>query len=158
MTLASHSQIRVPRNSWSHFTVSESRLPQPGGPGPRAYIPQGRGGPIIPQDTGLTFRRLLRLAELRWKHSTLRAHRICLGSPSSLQDNSSARTTQKTRSLCCCRGVFTASLHSNVRGTDHIVLLLVCACMLLALLSNGHCLQGHCLATGTSQYIIHGST
>jgi hypothetical protein len=44
----SHSQIRVPRDSW-HFTVSESRLPQPGGPGLRIYIPQEQGGPVIPQ-------------------------------------------------------------------------------------------------------------
>jgi hypothetical protein len=26
----SHSQFRVPRNSWPHFTVSDSTLPQPG--------------------------------------------------------------------------------------------------------------------------------
>jgi hypothetical protein len=39
---------------------------------------------------------------------------------SCLQDNSSARTTQKTQPLYCCRGVFTAPLHSNGRGADHI--------------------------------------
>jgi hypothetical protein len=31
-----------------HFTLSDSRLPQPGGPGPRIYIPQEQGGPVIP--------------------------------------------------------------------------------------------------------------
>jgi hypothetical protein len=36
----SHSQIRVSRGSWPHFTVSDSWLPQPGGPGPRIYIPR----------------------------------------------------------------------------------------------------------------------
>jgi hypothetical protein len=36
-----------------HFTVSELRLPQPGGPGPCIYIPQEQGGPIIPPGTGL---------------------------------------------------------------------------------------------------------
>jgi hypothetical protein len=36
----SHSQIRVPQDSLPHFTVSNSILPQPGGPGPRIYIPQ----------------------------------------------------------------------------------------------------------------------
>jgi hypothetical protein len=29
----SHSQVRVPRDSWPHFTPSDSRLPQPGGIG-----------------------------------------------------------------------------------------------------------------------------
>jgi hypothetical protein len=33
-----HSQVRVPRDSWQNFTVSDSRLPQPGGPGLRIYI------------------------------------------------------------------------------------------------------------------------
>jgi hypothetical protein len=47
----SHSRFRVPRDSWPHFTVSDSRLPQPGGPGPRIYIPQEQGGPVIPPGT-----------------------------------------------------------------------------------------------------------
>jgi hypothetical protein len=38
----SHSQVRVPRGSWPHFTVSDLKLPQPGGPGPCIYIPQER--------------------------------------------------------------------------------------------------------------------
>jgi hypothetical protein len=65
----SHSHVRVPRDSWSHFTVSDSRLPQPGGPGPRNYIPQEQGGPVIPPGTGFPFLRLLRLAELQWRYS-----------------------------------------------------------------------------------------
>jgi hypothetical protein len=36
-------------------------LLQPGGPGPRIYIPQEQGGPNIPPGTGFPFRRLLRL-------------------------------------------------------------------------------------------------
>jgi hypothetical protein len=60
----SHSQVRVPRDTWSHFTVSNSRLPQPGGPGPRIYILQEQSGPIIPPGTGFPFRRYLRLAGL----------------------------------------------------------------------------------------------
>jgi hypothetical protein len=51
----SHSQVRLPRDSWPQFTVSNSRLPQPGGPGPRIYIPQEQGGPIIPQALGSLF-------------------------------------------------------------------------------------------------------
>jgi hypothetical protein len=48
----SHSQIRAPRDSWPYFTLSDSRLPQPGGPGPRIYIPQAQAGPVIPPGTG----------------------------------------------------------------------------------------------------------
>jgi hypothetical protein len=44
----SHSQVRVPRDSEPCFTVSHSRLPQPVGPDPRIYIPQGQGGPVVP--------------------------------------------------------------------------------------------------------------
>jgi hypothetical protein len=57
-----------------HFTVSYSRLPQPGGPGPRIYIPQEQGGPVMPPGTGFPFRRLLRLAGLRWRYSTPPQH------------------------------------------------------------------------------------
>jgi hypothetical protein len=57
----SHSQARVPWDSWPHFTVSDLRLPQPGGPVPvflspgtgwTGYTPrydsQGYGGGIRP--------------------------------------------------------------------------------------------------------------
>jgi hypothetical protein len=60
----SYSRVRVPRDSWPHFTVSDSKLFQPGGPGPRIYIRQEQGGPVIPPGTGLYFRRLLGLAGL----------------------------------------------------------------------------------------------
>jgi hypothetical protein len=42
-----HSQVRVPRDSGPYFTVSDSRLPQPGGPSPRIYISQEQGDPVI---------------------------------------------------------------------------------------------------------------
>jgi hypothetical protein len=74
----SHSQVRLPSDSWPHFTVSHSRLPQPGGPGPRIYIPQEQGGQVIPPGTGFPFHRLLRLAGLRWRCSTLPPHGIWL--------------------------------------------------------------------------------
>jgi hypothetical protein len=65
----SHSRVRVPRDSWPYFTVSNSKLPQPGGLGSRIYIPQEQGGPVIPPGTtGFLFRRLLRLARLRWRY------------------------------------------------------------------------------------------
>jgi hypothetical protein len=52
---SSHSQVRNPRDSWPHFTLSDSRLTQPGGPGPRIYITQEQGGPVIPQALGSLF-------------------------------------------------------------------------------------------------------
>jgi hypothetical protein len=64
----SHSRVRVPRNSWPYFAVSDSRIPHPGGLGPRIYIPQEWGGPVIPPGTGFPFHRLLRLAGQRWRY------------------------------------------------------------------------------------------
>jgi hypothetical protein len=47
----SHSQVRVPRDSWLYFTVSDLRLPPSWGRGRRIYIPQEQGGPVIPLGT-----------------------------------------------------------------------------------------------------------
>jgi hypothetical protein len=53
-----------------HILLSQFlRLPQTAGPGPRIYIPQEQGVPVIPQGTGFLFRRLLQLAGLRWRYS-----------------------------------------------------------------------------------------
>jgi hypothetical protein len=38
------------------------------------YIPWEQGGPVIPSGTGFPFRRLLRLAGLRWRHSNPPPH------------------------------------------------------------------------------------
>jgi hypothetical protein len=66
----SHSRVTVSRGSWPHFTVWDSRVPQPGGPGPCTYILQENGDPVTPPGTGFTFRRLLRLAGPRWSYWT----------------------------------------------------------------------------------------
>jgi hypothetical protein len=39
----------------TYFTVSNSRLPQPGEPGPRIYIRQEQGGLVIPRGTVFPF-------------------------------------------------------------------------------------------------------
>jgi hypothetical protein len=72
--LRSHSRVTVPRDSRPHFAVSDSRLPQPRGPGPCIYFSQEQGGPVIPPDTGLPFRCLLRLAGLWWGYSNPPPH------------------------------------------------------------------------------------
>jgi hypothetical protein len=139
----SDSRVGVPRDSWPYFTISDSRLPQPGGPGPRICMAQERGCQIIPPRTGLPLRRPLRLVGLRWGYSNqpprgeiTHSLNCRVNCP---QNNSPARTTQKTQPICSCRGVFIAPLHSNCRGADHIkntVLLLSCAWMLRALLAT----------------------
>jgi hypothetical protein len=53
----------------NHTLLSRLRLPQPGGPGSRIYIPQEQGGTVIPPGTGFPLSRLLRLAGLRWRYS-----------------------------------------------------------------------------------------
>jgi hypothetical protein len=42
------------RRTRSHTLLSYLRLPQPGGPGSRIYIPQEQGGPVIPPGTGFS--------------------------------------------------------------------------------------------------------
>jgi hypothetical protein len=43
------------RETHGHILLSHLRIPQPGGPGPRIYIPQEQGGPVIPPGTGFPF-------------------------------------------------------------------------------------------------------
>jgi hypothetical protein len=56
-------------HSWPYFTLSDSRLSQPGGPDPRIYFPQWQGGPVIPPGTEFPFRLFLRLAGLPGRSS-----------------------------------------------------------------------------------------
>jgi hypothetical protein len=72
----SPSRVRVPRDSWLYFIFSDSRLPSPGRSGPRIYILQEEGGPVILQRIGFPFRRLLRRAELRLKCSKPPPHGV----------------------------------------------------------------------------------
>jgi hypothetical protein len=101
----SHSRIRVPSDSWSHFTVSDSRLPTWRGRSPYLYPPQDKGGPVIPPVTGFPLRRLLRLAGLRWRYSTPPTH----------GPNTKDRIQEFYCSVCACRcgNVFTEPLPSN---------------------------------------------
>jgi hypothetical protein len=52
----SNSWVLIACDSGQYFTVSDSRLPQPGGPGPRIYIPQALRPHFVasydPQDYG----------------------------------------------------------------------------------------------------------
>jgi hypothetical protein len=50
-----HSRVWVPRESWHYFTVSDSRLLQPGGPDPHIYIHQEQSGLAISPGTGFPF-------------------------------------------------------------------------------------------------------
>jgi hypothetical protein len=62
------------RGTRDHILMSQIRdFPQPGGPGPRIYIPQEQGDPVIPPGTGFPF-RYLQLAVLRWRYSNPPPH------------------------------------------------------------------------------------
>jgi hypothetical protein len=63
------------RRTHEHILLSHRRLPEPGRPGPRIYIPQEQGAPVIPPANGFPFRHRLRLPELRWRYSDPPAHR-----------------------------------------------------------------------------------
>jgi hypothetical protein len=72
----SHSRVLVLLDPWPYFTVWDSRLSQPGEPGPCTYTTQEQGGPVIAPGTAFPFRRLLRLAGLRWSYSNPPPHWI----------------------------------------------------------------------------------
>jgi hypothetical protein len=55
--------------------VSFASNPQAEGPGLCIYVLQWQGGPVIPPGTGFPFRRLLRLAGLRWRYCNTPSHR-----------------------------------------------------------------------------------
>jgi hypothetical protein len=84
------------RDSWPYFTVSDSRLPELGGSGLIIYIPQWQCAPVIPPGTGFHFRRLLRLAELRWKSVSV-CLLVCLYIPTSLLGNKMKKKTRQWR-------------------------------------------------------------
>jgi hypothetical protein len=74
---------RSPAEPRPYFTA-HLRLPQPGGPGSRIYIPLEQDGPVIPPGTGFLLCRLLRLAGQRWKYSNPPPHGVrCVWSWSS---------------------------------------------------------------------------
>jgi hypothetical protein len=62
------TQLSESLRTRNHTLLSHLRLPQPGGPGSRIYIPQEQGGPVIPPGTEFSLRRLLWLAGLHWRY------------------------------------------------------------------------------------------
>jgi hypothetical protein len=51
----SHSQVRVPQDSWPHITASDSRLPNLEGQVPVFISVQVQGGPVIPPEVDSLF-------------------------------------------------------------------------------------------------------
>jgi hypothetical protein len=70
----SHSQVRVQRNLWPHFISQFRDLPNLEGQVPVFISPRNRVVRLYPQALGSSFRRLLRLAGLRWTNSNLPPH------------------------------------------------------------------------------------
>jgi hypothetical protein len=63
-------RVQVLRDSWPYFTVSNLRLRQPRGPGPRFFYHIGRGWPSYTSGNGFPLCRFLRLTGLWWRYST----------------------------------------------------------------------------------------
>jgi hypothetical protein len=74
--------------------------------GPRIYIAQEQGGPIIPPGTAFPFRRLIRLAGLRWGYWNPSPHSIM------------SKTSIISLTYCDVFGVFNP-FTSRVYVTDH---------------------------------------
>jgi hypothetical protein len=64
-----HCNHSMVRRTCNHTLQSRLRLPQPGGPGSRTYIPQELGCPDVSAGTAFPSHRLLRLAGLRRRFS-----------------------------------------------------------------------------------------
>jgi hypothetical protein len=124
------SRVRVPWDLRLYFTVSDLRLPFSSPPTTRRFTVEVFG----PAST--------------------RVSNVCIwtGQLNCLQDNSSARTTSKIPFFYCCvlvrffGNVFSKLFLINV--FHNAVVLLLLACMLRTLPSNGRCLQSHLIATG----------
>jgi hypothetical protein len=140
----SHSQVRIPRESWPHFTVSDSRLYQLGGPDSRIYIAQKQSGLVIPPATGFPFRRLVRLAGIRWKDSTPPPHEIRLTEYGRSSHRASERTYREHRLqnffYCCVTWPRTRILRAPLSNgcTRHVSWHLLYCCV-RTLLSDGWC-------------------
>jgi hypothetical protein len=114
------------RETQDHILLSPFlRLPQRRGPGPRIYIPQEQGGPDIPPGTGFPFRRLLRLAGIRWRYSIPPPHGMRINSLFSFQykfmvglgmdriENTAPERLHCCVCIRCCGNSFTEPLPCN---------------------------------------------
>jgi hypothetical protein len=59
--------ILMSASRWTHDHILLSQIPD--FPNLESQVPQEQGGLVIPPGTGFPFRRLLRLAGLRWRYS-----------------------------------------------------------------------------------------
>jgi hypothetical protein len=75
------------------FYCLRFETPQPGRQGPRIYIPQKQGSPVISPDTEFQFHRLLRLAGIRWRYSNPPPRGVAYSCSSCAPYNRSVRTT-----------------------------------------------------------------
>jgi hypothetical protein len=106
----SHSRDKDPRDSWSYFTVSDSRLLQPGGLGPHIYTPQEQGGAVIPPRTfsiQMTDPSLYRFSTDRIENAvSMVSLLLCVYFPQFVQCRAG---------ILCRKNVFTAPRRSNGR-------------------------------------------
>jgi hypothetical protein len=102
------------RRTHGHILLSDMRLPQPGGPGPRIYFPQEQVSPVMPPDTGLPFRRLLRLTGIQTRLHT------SLGRTNRLISYYTTRTASKTTSLTIQLWFLPSCYLATIRGCTNI--------------------------------------
>jgi hypothetical protein len=159
----SHYWVQVSWDSWAYFTVSDSRLQQPGGLGPPIFIPEEQGGPVIPPGTVFPFDRLPRLAGLRWRYSNPPRRGRARVVPIIFKITPLHGAHRKHSPYIIVEACLPRSCIATVAKctTENTVFLLLCAYMLQALTSNGRSLQSHCLTTGLYATIcprcaIHG--
>jgi hypothetical protein len=119
----SHSQVRIPQDSWSNFTLSDSRLPNLEGQVPVFISHRNRVAQLYPQALGSIF-------VASYDSQAYGGGFVASNAPAY---NISARTTYKTPFFFCCVGVrcrgsmFTEPLLRNELHNP-IVLLLVRVC------------------------------
>jgi hypothetical protein len=95
----SHSHVRVPRDSRPQFTVSDSRLHQPGGPGPVFISPRNMVAQLYTQALGSLF---VGSYDSQGYDRGIRTRLHCRLSTNCSAYNVPAHTAQKTPCLCCC--------------------------------------------------------
>jgi hypothetical protein len=155
----SYSWVRVLQDSWRYFTVSDSTVPQPGGPVPFIYIPQEQDGPIILQALGSSFvpsndsqgyggcvRTRLHEAELPQNQSQnyfttggLPSISLSWRLANFIDYNISARATQKTPSLSCCSIVAWWTAHQTPFISCCAIVAFVCLGFPLLYAIVAHC-------------------
>jgi hypothetical protein len=106
------------RGTHDHIWLAQIRLSQPGEPGPRIYILQEQGVPVIPLDNGFPFRCLIRLTGLRWRYLNWPPYGWL--TMTRLVTSSYILPTNRTEK---CHNIIASSKHRSLKSCDLILYL-----------------------------------